>query len=324
MNKRVFNSILKVGILAIFGTVIFWQISKNTDFDQIWSQFKSQLHSANYIFLIICLLLMPLNWIFEAEKWRRLLKPSISLNQWTSLKGILSGLVIGLMTPNRVGEYGGRIIVLPAEKNWDGVMATLAGSIAQNLVNWLFGGIGAFLFFEQHYSGADLQPMVFYISIVTIVIVFLTLYYKIGLLEGLLMRLTIKRWKSKVSKSIRALKSFSPGMLSNALFLSILRYLIYLAQYYFLLLFFGIELSIIESFVGISTIFVLQSAIPMPSLLSIFTRAEIALFVWGVFSFNGLAILATTYSLWVINLVLPATIGTFIIFRTNLLKSFGY
>jgi len=53
-------------------------------------------------------------------------------------------------------------------------------------------------------------------------------------------------------------------------------------------------------------------------------RGEVALFVWGNFCDNELSILASTFSLWVINMIIPALIGIFFIMNINVLKSLGY
>jgi hypothetical protein len=68
----------------------------------------------------------------------------------------------------------------------------------------------------------------------------------------------------------------------------------------------------------------LQTAIPLPPIVGLLARGEVALKIWGISSQNDLSILAATFTLWVINLIIPALIGLVFILRLNFLKSLGY
>ena len=58
----------------------------------------------------LVILLAFLNWGLEARKWQVLLKPIQQINFFRAYKSVLSGLALSLNTPNRMGEYGGRIL----------------------------------------------------------------------------------------------------------------------------------------------------------------------------------------------------------------------
>ena len=55
---------------------------------------------------------MCLNWSIEAIKWRLLIKKMQPITFIEALKGVLSGVAVGTFTPNRIGEFGGRILYL--------------------------------------------------------------------------------------------------------------------------------------------------------------------------------------------------------------------
>ena len=74
----------------------------------------------------------------------------------------------------------------------------------------------------------------------------------------------------------------------------------------------------------IATIYLLQTSVPLPPLMGLFVRSEVALFVWGMYSANEIAILAATFGLWILNLLIPALIGTVFMLNINVLKSLGY
>ena len=62
------------------------------------------------------LALVFVNWGFEAKKWQVLLKPLQPINFFTAFKSVLSGVTLSINTPNRIGEYGGRILYIRKEK----------------------------------------------------------------------------------------------------------------------------------------------------------------------------------------------------------------
>jgi hypothetical protein len=133
----------------------------------------------------------------------------------------------------------------------------------------------------------------------------------------------VERFK-RFLKHFVVLKNYDSKTLSQALGFAFLRYSVYTIQYLLLLHFFGINVSLIDGISGIATIFILQTSIPLPPLLGLAVRSEIAILVWGVFSSNELSILAATFILWILNLIIPALFGMVFIANINVLKSLGY
>jgi len=109
-----------------------------------------------------------------------------------------------------------------------------------------------------------------------------------------------------------------------ALLYATMRYGVYTFQYYLMLRFYGIDAPVLAALSGIATIYLMQTSIPVPPLFGLFARGEIALFVWGFFSTNELNILAASFTLFLINLSIPALLGSVFIVQTNVMKSLGY
>jgi len=53
-------------------------------------------------------------------------------------------------------------------------------------------------------------------------------------------------------------------------------------------------------------------------------RGEIALYIWQQFSNDEIAILGSTFCLFLFNLIIPAIIGAIFILKVNISKSLGY
>ena len=126
------------------GLILYWQVffHKKIDFAQLQIALSQAWAGANYYFLLISVLLMPLNWFLELYKWLFVMRRYEFLTLWQGAKAILLGLTVSLFTPNRVGEYGGRLLLVKKEHRLIAVYATVVGNFAQWVVLCLFGTLG--------------------------------------------------------------------------------------------------------------------------------------------------------------------------------------
>ena len=282
-----------------------------------WSQ-------GNFLLMILVLCLMPINWWLESLKWKNLLRPFVKISTLTSLKGVMSGVTLAVMTPARIGEYGGRIAVLPSENNWHGLVATFVSSISQNLSNVIFGFIGAVCFVSAYLDVQTFAIWGLVSSGTFVLLIALLIYFNIAGFKRLLKNVLPKSVLIRFKKQLNMLAVYDENTLKSAFQISVLRYVTYLSQYVLILKAFGIGIPVFASVSGVAMIFLIQSGIPLPPVLGIMARGELAVVVWELFSTNVLGILAATFTLWIINLVIPALLGLMIVLNVNILRSFGY
>ena len=105
-----------LAIKLVIAIVAFWFIVqklrlKNEDIDLLQAV-KDLTASDNLPYLIPLLVMMLANWMLESYKWRLLMTAIEDIGFFKSMKAIFSGITIALFTPNRVGEYGGRVFHL--------------------------------------------------------------------------------------------------------------------------------------------------------------------------------------------------------------------
>jgi hypothetical protein len=93
--------------------------------------------------------------------------------------------------------------------------------------------------------------------------------------------------------------------------------MVYSLQYFCVLQFMGIHASIGISAACIATIFLLQTCLPLPPVTGLFARGGTAVYIWGFSGANELSVLATTFGLWIVNIIIPALFGLFFILRKN-------
>ena len=148
----------KVAILGLLWWAIYTQL-KTASSD--WANLLHQgLNLRAWIYIGVAWLLVAVNWSLEAAKWQALLRHLVPQNLTMALYSVLRGVALALFTPNRIGEYGGRLWDLPADARWEGLLALLVSNMLQLSVNLLFGLIGFSLYcYWQQFGGTILPYM---------------------------------------------------------------------------------------------------------------------------------------------------------------------
>lgn len=315
---KTYNNIIKSIIIVVSIAFLINQLFVKQDFAELWNSFLLILESDGvWLLLLITLLAMPLNWTLEALKWKLLLADSEKISLGTALKAVLSGTTISAVSPNRTGDYLARVFVLNKTSFWNGVLITLIGSFAQNIVTLFFGGIAFFGLFAPLMVDVDLIDantigILKYVYFIILAIA-IFLYYRISVLSSLIPL----KWR-KVNRFVSIFTKFKFNKLSIALLISASRYLVYSTQFYIIIKAMGFnELGVFHGLAIISSIFLLNTIRPSIALLEIGIRGSIAIFVFGLYYGEGLfdqnAVFAASSLIWIINIVLPAIIGLFFI-----------
>ena len=323
-NSNILNWVIKGVLVLIFSVVIIYQISNENQLTTLWSSFVNTLSYDKIWYLALAILLMPVNWSIEAIKWGGLVDKFEKISFKDSFFAIMSGLTLGILTPGRVGEYGGRVLYVNAENNWKAVITTFVTSISQNLVNLTFGSCCTIAFVYYNFGLNQMLLIGSLLFVFTLTLVSYSLYFHLDTLKKFFKKISIPFLSKTLAKHLKVLKLFSKQDLFKVSVWSLVRYTVYSSQYVLLLYFFGIEGPFLMLFLGVSTIFLIQSTLPLPPMFSVFARSEIALIVWGIFSVNEIAILSSSFGLWIINLLVPAFLGLLLSLDKNVVKSFGY
>jgi hypothetical protein len=263
---------------------------------------------------------MPLNWSLEALKWKLLLKKKEKVSFGLALKAILSGASISAVSPNRTGDYLGRIFVLKETKFWEGVFITIIGSYAQTITTLLFGGIALFGFLAPALISSESvdssRLFIFQYAYFIILSILILLYFRISIIS----RIVPQKWK-RFHKYVNIFIKFKFNELSTALSISILRYIVFSIQFYILLIAVGINfLYPFDALLLTSAIFLINTIRPSIALLEIGIRGSVAIFVLNLFLTENQinlhldnAILLASSLLWLINIIIPAILGLFFI-----------
>lgn len=312
---------MKAALAALFVLLLWYDLFKRENFDEIYVLFLSELRGDNTFWLIATLLFLPLNWAAETLKWLPLVRRVQPLSFFEAFKAVFAGVTFSLFFPNRTGEFGGRILFLKKKNAFKGVISTFIGSWAQQLVLITFGFLG-FIYFLITLWNSDKIVVDTIITLGAGVIGLLFLMFlNLEAVIPVFKKIRFLYRFPRLIQSVGMLRQYTRRELFEALFWSFVRYVIYSLQYYFMLRFFGIDVPILRAASCIATIYLLQTSIPLPPVVGLLARGEVALKIWGLFTQNDLSILAATFSLWVINLIVPAFIGLVFILKANFFQS---
>jgi len=273
--------------------------------------------------------MMFVNWTLESLKWKFLINKIEKISVFRSVRAIFSGTSISVFTPNRIGDFGARIFYLDHSDRLKAVFITLLGSISQFVITVLVGVLAMSIYTLAIYPGM-IDPIVGYgifgvLSLLTILT--LISYYNVSALtrwgKTMFRSFTFLR-RPQVEKRLRGyvdvFSLYSTRELSLTLGYSFLRYIVFSAQFYLLLIVFNVDIALIPALALIALTFFTLAVIPTVALTELGVRGSVALYFLSQVSENSAGIITATFVLWIINLALPAIIGSVFFFSATIFK----
>jgi len=280
-------------------------------YDSLVSQWKLMPVSQSW-WLSGVITLLPLNWYLEALKWKILTSGVQKISMSDAVKAVLSGIATGFFTPNRIGELVGRVTFLDAENHKSGITLSVVNSLTQNTI-MAFGGIPACILFFSITNAKiqpDTRPVLFILLICILIfgILFLSLPYWSRRLK-----------ESEFFKMIRSftdcLSAYNLKDILQILGVSFIRYIVFCSQFYFMLRFFGIELSPWQALISIPTTYLFVTFTPSLAFSEAAVRSSYAVLVIGTFSGQVVNIALAGICIWAVNFILPMLAGSAVIAR---------
>jgi uncharacterized membrane protein YbhN (UPF0104 family) len=315
------NKNTKLFINYFFGPLLFawlaWsiyhQIQKQPDLETAWLGIKESFSTPLVWNIVAVVVLMVVNWSIEAVKWKISVKPIQEVSFLKALRAVVSGVSFSVSTPNRVGEYLGRVLYMDEGNRLKTISITIVGSISQLIITLLMGCIGLIILRPGIEASQLLSPIWMKVII----------YGTIAVLSGLLLfyfRLPwIIKWVDRLPGSnrfaylVRALEDFDAGLLFKLLLLSAMRFVVFIIQYYLLFHLFAVDVSWSEVFWAVSVSFLVMAVIPTIAIVELVQRGKVMTTIMALYTANDLGVGFTTAGIWLINLIIPAIIGSLLI-----------
>lgn len=312
--KKILSFLLKAAIVLF----AFWFVYRKLSSNQNLKEFKNLLKQIPQQEIILVLgtvcFLMLLNWGIEALKWKRLIAGVENISLWRAIESVFCGLTWAVFTPNRIGEYGGRIFFLSPKRRIIGVVAMAVGNIGQMVLTNVFGAIAISIFI---YRFASIDYRLSYALIVLSAMFccfFVVFYFNIRWLNGLLLSM---RFTRKYKKFYSILARYSKKELLKILLFCLGRYLVFSSQYFILFFWLIPQIHYLDILMMVSILFFVQSTLPSLDLFDIGVRSVTASYFFSFVTSHDVAVIACTASIWLINIIIPAILGSYFVFKLN-------
>ena len=293
---------------------IYHQVSQQPGLEKSWQHIRESFGGAMIWNLVGTFLLMIANWSIETIKWKLAIQKIQRISFFTAFKAVLSGVSFSVTTPNRVGEYLGRVLYMDEGKRIKAISLTIAGSMSQLLITLLMGMVGLLILRSPIENSGMISSFwmdVLLYGIFPTLAILTLFYFKLPWLVSRIDRLPGVKDYSWI---IEALEDFNATLLMQLLSLSAVRFFVFIVQYYLLFRLFDVHVSLGQCWSAVSVSFLVMAVIPTIALFTdLGLRGKVSLKLLGLFSNNSLGIGLTAVSIWFINLVIPALAGSLLI-----------
>jgi hypothetical protein len=291
--KQLLVLLIKLLIVGCAFYFIYDQLANNNQLN--WVLFLEKFNKNKSVLGISFLLLLSLlNRFFEILKWQNLVSFIKKISLFEATNQVLSALTAGLFTPNGVGEYAGKALFFEKAQTKNIIFLNLICNGAQVLVSLFFGIIGLF------YLGYFKWDLILIATIIGI----LTLGF------------TLKKFDIKgysIEKLIQKLNEIPRKIHQKNFYLAVFRYLVFSHQYYFLFLAFDVQLPYFTLMAAIASVYFLASSLPTFQFLDFAVKGSVALYFFGILGVNEWIVIFISTLFWFLNLVIPATIGSYFV-----------
>jgi hypothetical protein len=299
----------KVGVTLLTLGLIYHSVFAAPDTAAAWrTLLRTALSGAGRLPVLLAVALVPVNWGLEAWKWHRLARHLEPVSFGRSFKAVLVGLTLGFATPNRVGDYAGRILELKSARRLDALGAVFLGRYAQLVVTVLAGAAGLLFFVLKFYlTGYPAAGLGVVLAAVVLGAAVLLPLYRSRILLAVL---TLVRPLRRFRRFLAVMPTYPARALHAVLAISGLRYAVFCGQFLLLLHAYGTAAPFGAGLAAVAGTFFLKSLVPsLNALADVGVRELSATHLFGLLGQPVLPVLSASLSLWVINIALPSAAG---------------
>lgn len=295
-NQLILGRILKVAIVLIAAVMLATALRKFFS-DEASITKIAVLIREHLSWLAFIILLLPLNWFLETAKWKKLVSVSENISWGQAWSGVLAGLAIGSATPNRIGEFTGRVFQLKSTPLSEGIVLTMISATMQVAATMLFGFLGLMMTDPDQYlhSKKAFAWMVIVTGIACVAIA------------------VLKNPRNKIAKYFSAMQKVEGAVHRYVFGVSVLRYMVYSFQFFLMLKICGVDAPVMDLLWAIAVNYLVVTIIPSVMIGELLVRGSVASGVIGSLCGNPGAAALAAVLLWMINVGVPAIVGLFFI-----------
>ena len=136
LSKKAIVIIVQIILISASAYLI---VSKLTQVDFL-SQFKLAIQKFKFWHVFLILALSAINWLFDTETWRLIIRPFVKIKFWRAFKINVVAQSAGAITPLSAGDYGLRSYLLKHEiEGWQNVLLSWSYRLIKMAVRVILG-----------------------------------------------------------------------------------------------------------------------------------------------------------------------------------------
>ncbi len=313
LTKKVAACLLKLVILGLAFYFIYRAVLKNMGSLQQFMVMVGHLNKRVVLaIMVIVVLLMIANWLLESLKWRYITKNLSPMTVWLAIESVFCGLTWAIFTPNRIGEYGGRIMFLPARKRIHGVLVMGVGAFGQTLASCVLGALSLTWFIYAYVHPNPWLMLCIFLVALAYVALLTILYFDIKWLVSLLTRI---KYVKKYHRFFDIISRYKFSELLAIVGFSMARVLAFTIQYYLIIHLLVPQIPVHQIVLAMFAFYFVQSVIPSLDILDIGVRGFAADKIFGYITNQHIAIIVAVSIIYIVNLIIPAILGSVFVLK---------
>ena len=313
-NTKIWLNYIAGGTISLF---LLWSIYGQVTKQVSTIGMDTWKHTGPDAYLWMCIVLMFVNTSLEGCKWYLLANVAEPVGYAKAFSSYLAGVAFSIVTPNRIGEYPGRILYIGSNNTWRFINVSVMGVISQLSGVYIFGLMGLVYYNIAFPTGMAKVALGFCLPANVFIIAIYRKY------ETWLPTLARIKWLQRFSIYGRLPNRVPKGRQLTVLGISMLRVAIFTAQYLFLLRWMNVNIPIAGGFFMSALFFWLLAVIPGITLVELGVRGSLSIYLFQQISIappNIVGMVAATAGIWLLNLIIPSIFGSLLILRMRLLR----
>lgn len=305
LSPKIKQFLLLLLKLIVVGLAFYFIQSQLADKEWDWNIIAEKWQQPNAVFFILGILTLTfLNRFIEILKWKNLTQIIEPISIWESTKQVLIGITFGIVTPNGIGEYAGKAWFYNRKNAGKIVFLNAVCNGIQVIYAVTFGLIGTLYVNYLHEFIPNTYIYLFFGGLLAVILIVFSI--KNISIKGYSLQ-TIFTFLTEIPKEIHR----------KNIILAFLRYTVLVHQYYLLYRFFDVEIAYGTLLAVVASIYLLASSLPNFQAIDFALKGSVALFLFGFFGVNEWVIALVATSIWLLNLVIPISIGSVFLLLFN-------
>lgn len=301
--KTIYKIFVRI-IVIIAYCVIIYKLATYDNYSTLFDQFISNI-STNWVYLLLCILLMPCNILTESVKWQCAVWSIEKISFKKAIISTLRGQVGGIATPNKLGDIPTRALSLQDNNKASGIIMGFIAAWSLSAVIIVIGASTFVKYLSIYYPEMLNENLLSYANESWIGLIILTF---LPILSRIINTDKIK--STKIKNTIESIAQTRFRQLFSFVLLSFLRYTIFCTQLFLMFRFFDIDLTISQAIISIPIIYLLSTLTPTIPTSEAATRSSYAVFTLAPFCTSAPTITLATSLLWALNCGFPIILGS--------------